>query len=138
MITTQQQRWLRGLYIANMLGAGGPGLLITIAPQWAMQHMFWSPLDPTIFSILGSIWLAIGLTSALGLAYPTRLMGIFVVQLLYKTIWLTTFVVPAALANQLRPEALILVGIFVFLIGGVLLIVPAPLLGQLRVATPQR
>jgi hypothetical protein len=119
---------LRGLYAANIIGAGLPGALITFAPASAVETMFWPPQDLTVLSILGSIWLAIGLASVLGLLRPLRLLGIFVVQLIYKTIWLVTFVVPALLNGTFRAEAFVMVGIFLFLIVGALLVVPFRLL----------
>jgi hypothetical protein len=115
---------IRALYGANIVGAGIPGALITFAPTFAETTLLWGPQDPALLSIVGSIWLAIGLASFLGLFAPFRFLAIFVVQLFYKTIWLTSFVLPAALSGELRPEAWILVGIFLFLIVAVLLIVP--------------
>jgi hypothetical protein len=136
---SNRTRLIQGLYAANIVGAGVPGALTTFAPTLAESVLFWSPQDPTVLSILGSIWLAIGITSILGLRYPQRLLGVFVVQLIYKTIWLATFALPAIVRGTFRPEAWVMVGIFLALIIGVIAIVPLrTLLGETeRKAVPQ-
>jgi hypothetical protein len=135
METTFNLRRLRILYMVNVFGAGLSGLLITAAPEWAATNMFWPGQDPAIFSIVGSIWLAIGLASLLGLAQPLRMVAVFAVQLIYKTIWLTTFVLPIVIGGTFRPEGWILVGIFLVLIIGFVICVPFDLFFSRKQAT---
>jgi hypothetical protein len=128
--TTPSYRGLRGLYIANIVGAGVPGALITVAPSFAAEALFGAAQEPMALSILGSVWLAIGLVSVVGLRAPRQLQGLFVVQLVYKLIWLLSFALPTALRGELRPAGWVMVGIFLFLIVGVALLIPLrPLVG---------
>ncbi|GMN10878.1 hypothetical protein MTsPCn9_28100 [Croceitalea sp. MTPC9] len=110
------------MYIVNILGAGVPGFLIVFFPSFAEQYVLWAAQDYGVMTILGSIWLAIGLTSIIGIFLPYQFLGIFIIQLIYKTLWLTTFILPAVFKNEpLPPGATILIGIFIVLILEVLL-----------------
>jgi hypothetical protein len=44
--------------------------------------------------MIASLWTAILLGSAVGLAYPSAMRIILPIQIVYKSIWLLTFVVP--------------------------------------------
>jgi len=60
---------------------------------------------------------------------------VFAVQLIYKTIWLTTFVLPIVIGGTFRPEGWILVGIFLVLIIGFVICVPFDLFFSRKQAT---
>lgn len=92
--------WLRGMYAANVLAAGIPGALITLAPGWARENMFGATQDPVTFGMLGAIWLAIGLLSLIGLRHPLPLAGIFAVQIVYKSVWLVAVALPRLVAGE--------------------------------------
>ncbi len=92
-ITTNPQR-LRLLYLFNILGAGIPGALMILLPDWARENMFAGPQDPAIFGMTGSIWLAIGLGSVIGLRLPNLMKGVFLIQIIYKSIWIFTVALP--------------------------------------------
>ena len=94
-------RVARAMYAANVVGAGLPGLVMTVAPTFAAEQMFAGDQDPVTFGILGAIWLSIGAVSVLGLRDPRRYLGVFVVQALYKTIWIATGALPLV---ALRPD----------------------------------
>lgn len=82
------------MYAANIIGAGVPGLLMTVAPTWAIGSMFTAPRDRVTFGMLGAIWLAIGIVSAFGLRFPLQFTAVFVVQIVYKAIWLIAVALP--------------------------------------------
>lgn len=67
-------------------------------------------------TILGSIWLSIGLGSILGMFRPYQFIVIFVIQFFYKSIWLLTFALPVALKGNLNPAMQIIISIFILLI----------------------
>lgn len=75
--------WMRFMYGLNVLAAGVPGLLILFGPESLMSSV---TQDRLYFGVLGSIWLAIGLLSVLGLRSPLQFSAIFVVQILYKSL----------------------------------------------------
>lgn len=114
----------RIMYLLNILGAGVPGFLIVFFPEFAEQNVLWEGQDYGVMSILGSIWLAIGLASILGFFRPYQFLGIFVIQLIYKMLWLCTFILPLVWNNEpIPPATTILVVIFIILIVEVLLFV---------------
>ncbi len=107
----------RIMHAINVFAAGIPGLLIVFFPAFAEQHVLWPAQDYGTMTILGSIWLAIGVVSALGTAYPHKFLSVFLIQFIYKTIWLMSYVLPVLLSNNQPPPALyIIAGIFVLLL----------------------
>lgn len=104
------------MYFLNLLGAGIPGFIIVSFPAFAEKYVLWEGQDPAVMSILGSIWLSIGLVSALGIWRPYQFLPIFVLQFFYKSIWLLSYVLPLWLAGTPQANLYILVAIFVLLI----------------------
>lgn len=105
------------MYTINIFGAGLPGFLIVFFPSFAEQYVLWEGQDYSVMTILGSIWLAIGLASILGLYHPYKFLGIFVVQFFYKTIWMITYIIPAFIRQEtLPPTTNILIVVFLVLI----------------------
>lgn len=98
--TGTRRWWLRGIYAANIIGAGLPGLVITVAPAWAAENMFAVPQDPVTFGMLGAIWLGIGALSAVGLRYPRPFVGLLALQVVYKSTWLVAVALPRIIAGE--------------------------------------
>lgn len=97
---TSNPRRLRWLYISNSIGAGVPGLIMVSFPQWAATNMFAGEHDPATFGMTGSIWLAIGIASVLGLRTPQLFRSLFLMQIIYKTIWILTVALPLMLQGN--------------------------------------
>lgn len=95
----KQKTILQILFLANILGAGLPGSMMILAPGWAKTNMYPWPVDDFLFGITGSIWMAIGLVSLAGLKYPFQLAPLFLVQIIYKTIWIVSVGIPLGLAG---------------------------------------
>ncbi len=93
-VAAPQFRLARAMYAANILFAGIPGLIITFAPRFAETQMFVGSQERVTFSMLGAIWLSIGIISSLGLRNPRRYVGVFAVQVVYKTIWIAMTALP--------------------------------------------
>lgn len=51
--------------------------------------------SPPLRLLVAALWGAILVCSAIGLAAPRMMLGILVLQIVYKTGWLVTFVLPA-------------------------------------------
>ena len=94
-------RSLRLLYVANIIGAGIPGAITVFIPHLAQTYLFMHEQDPMVMSILGCFWLSVSLFSILGLRNPLAFSAVFLLQALYKSIWLVGFGVPAALSGNL-------------------------------------
>ncbi len=101
--------WMRFMYGLNVLAAGIPGLVILFGPESLMSSV---TQDRLYFGVLGSVWLAIGLLSVLGLRNPLRFSAIFLVQIVYKSLWFGTVLLPLAVAGELRFDAVPLVVFF--------------------------
>lgn len=113
--------WMRFMYGLNVLAAGVPGLLILFGPESFMSSV---TQDRLYFGVLGSVWLAIGLLSALGLSRPLRFSAIFVVQIVYKSVWFGFVLLPLAFAGDLRLDAVPLVVFFALAIAVCLVATP--------------
>ena len=66
--------WMRFMYGLNVLAAGVPGLVILFGPESFISSV---TQDRLYFGVLGSVWLAIGLLSIVGLRNPLQLSAIF-------------------------------------------------------------
>ena len=123
---SQKIRWMKIFYAANLLWAGIPGFLITFLPNAQTQilpYMVGSvPQDLLTVRILSSIWFAIGILSIFGIRNPLAFAGIFPVQIIYKTVWLTAIALPSVLQGEMRTLPLA-VG-FVVMIPGFVMATP--------------
>ena len=117
MNQSQKEKVFKVMYLLNVFGAGIPGFLIVCFPEFGEQNVLWESQDYGVMTIVGSIWLAVGLCSILGFFQPYKFLAIFVMQLIYKSIWLLSFVLPAILNHTgLPPAANITIAIFILLI----------------------
>ena len=101
--------WMRFMYGLNVLAAGVPGLVVLFGPESFMSSV---TQDRLYFGVLGSIWLAIGLLSVLGLRNPLQFSAIFPLQIVYKSLWFGVVLLPLAVAGDLEFDALPLVVFF--------------------------
>lgn len=117
--------WMRFMYVYNIVGAGVVGLIILLAPNFAAQHVFADTMIPSIaMSILGSIWLAVGVLSIFGLFYPLQFSLMFLIQLIYKSVWLLFIALPAFFAANERSIPLVMTILFIFWVVGLPLAIP--------------
>ena len=101
--------WVRFMYGLSVLAAGVPGLVILFGPTSFLSGV---TQDRFYFGVLGSIWLAIGVLSVLGLRRPLQFSAIFPLQILYESLWFAIVLLPLAIAKELRLDALPLVIFF--------------------------
>ncbi|MGA0560678.1 hypothetical protein ACO2Q8_28695 [Larkinella sp. VNQ87] len=92
------------VYAANILVAGWIGVVSLFAPKTAAVTIFSYayPATDTI-RLVGCLWLAIAILSALGLWRPLTFSPVLLLQLLYKGTWLLVVALPAIRANQPYP-----------------------------------
>ena len=110
--------WLKGMYIYTIFGAGLSGLGMILMPETYIS-MFKLPLqEPINFGILGSVYLAFGVISILGLRSPLKFVPVLLAEITYKTIWFIGVIFPLILKGQFPQYALINTIIFgTFIIG---------------------
>jgi hypothetical protein len=116
--------WLRGMYIVTIIHAGGSGLAVILIPN-VIQSIFDSPKqDPIVFGICGSVWVAFGLLSILGLRSPLKFSPVLLLQLSYKVVWFIGVVLPLLTAGNFPAYAIGYVVFFAAYIIGDLIAIP--------------
>jgi hypothetical protein len=115
--------WLKGMYVYTALGAGLSGLGMILMPETFVSIWKMPIQDPIIYGIVGSVFLAFGLISTLGLKSPLKFAPILLLQMTYKIIWFIGVILPMVFKGQLPWYALIFIMIFAtYIIGDVIAI----------------
>ena len=70
-------------------------------PEWFKTNFNWPVQEPVVFGIAGSLYLAFGLLSILGLRSPLKFVPILMVQLCYKSIWFIGIILPLLITGRL-------------------------------------
>jgi hypothetical protein len=116
--------WLKGMYIYTIIGAGGVGLGIVVMPD-GMRSIFGFPSqDPIVFGLCGSVYVAFGLLSILGLLSPLKFSPILLLQLCYKVVWFIGVILPILFAGKFPNYALIYVVVYATYIIGDMIAIP--------------
>ncbi|MGD0753956.1 MAG: hypothetical protein ABR927_02755 [Bacteroidales bacterium] len=116
--------WLKGMYVYTALGAGLSGLGIILMPE-TFASMWKMPIqDPIIYGIVGSVFLAFGLISILGLISPLKFAPILLLQMTYKIIWFIGVILPTVFTGQLHWYAFIFIMVFATYIIGDMIAIP--------------
>jgi hypothetical protein len=116
--------WLKGMYVYTTLGAGLSGLGIILMPETFASILKMPIQDPTIYGIVGSVYLAFGLISIFGLISPLKFAPILLLQMTYKIIWFLGVILPTVFKGQLHFYAFIFIMIFATYIIGDMIAIP--------------
>ena len=120
--------WLKLMYWYTILGAGGYGLLIILAPAFVQSTtqclMPFPAQDPLIFGYMGSAMAAFAFLSILALRAPLRFVPVLMLQLVYKTIWMFGVYIPLVMSGNNSLYATLLAAIFMTYIIGDLVAIP--------------
>lgn len=116
--------WLKGMYIYTAVGAGLFGLGMIVIPEVIKTLFAWPVKEPIAFGIVGSVYLAFGLSSILGLRSPLKFAPVLLLQLCYKSIWFIGVVLPLLIAAHFPSYAMPTVIIFGTYIIGDLIAIP--------------
>jgi len=117
-------RWLRLMYSLTIIFAGIIGLLMVVSPSTANSLMSIPTENPMIFGLAGSLWLAIGLLSVLGLRSPLKFVPVLLLELIYKTVWIVFVVLPAVVNNSYSSWTTPTVILFLAFIVGDIIAIP--------------
>jgi hypothetical protein len=116
--------WLKFMYWYTIVGAGGFGLAIVVVPE-AIRSLFgWPPQDPIVYGVTGSVWLAFGLLSILGLKSPLKFVPVLLMQLCYKSVWFIGVVFPLLVSAQFPAYGILHVIVMASYIIGDLIAIP--------------
>jgi hypothetical protein len=116
--------WLKFMYWYTIVGAGGFGLGIIAIPNIMRSVFGWPSQDPIVFGITGSVYVAFGSLSILGLRSPLKFVPILLLQLCYKSIWFIGIILPMLLSGKFMAYGLLHVTIFATYIIGDLIAIP--------------
>ncbi len=116
--------WLKGMYIFTLIHAGGSGLAIILIPNIMRSIFGWPSQDPIVFGICGSVWVAFGLLSILGLRSPLKFSPVLLLELSYKVVWFIGVIVPVLIAGKFPAYATGYVVFFAVYIIGDLIAIP--------------
>lgn len=116
--------WLKGMYIYTIIGAGGLGLGIIIAPHVMPSIFGWPGQDPIVFGVFGCVFLSFALLSILGLRSPLKYAPILLLQLSYKVVWFIGVILPILFGGKFPTYAILYVVIFATYIIGDLIAIP--------------
>lgn len=121
---TVRYGWLKIMYIYTIIGAGGFGLGMLLAPEF-MRSMFGMPeRDPIVFGVVGSVYASFGLLSILGLRAPLKCAPVLVLQLSYKSVWFVTVFFPLLFAGKMELYGALFALTFATYIVGDLIAIP--------------
>lgn len=116
--------WLKGMYIYNIVATSAAGLIFIAFPG-LLESLFKFPVqDSSSRAIYGSVLLAFGVVSILGLRAPLRVAPVLLMQVVYKLVWIATVALPIFLRGSFPTHILALVGIYATYIVGDLIAIP--------------
>ncbi len=116
--------WLKIMYWYTILGAGGFGLAMVVMPENVRSLFGWPTQDPIVYGVTGSVWLAFGLLSILGLKSPLKFVPVLLMQLTYKAVWFIGVVLPLLVSGKFPNYAILHVVIMASYIIGDLIAIP--------------
>ena len=116
--------WLKGMYIFTIIHAGGSGLGLILIPGTVRSIFGWPSQDPIVFGICGSVWMAFGLLSILGLRSPLKYSPVLLLQLSYKVVWFIGVLLPVVIAGRFQVYVIAYVVFFAVYIMGDLIAIP--------------
>jgi hypothetical protein len=119
-----RKNWLKVMYIYTALGAGLFGLSILIIPETFRSICNLPKQEPISFGITGSVFLAFGIVSILGIKSPLKFAPILLLQMVYKTIWFLGVILPMVFKGQLPKHVIIYTAIFASYIIGDIIAIP--------------
>lgn len=106
---------LRFAFAINLLILVPVCATMLLARDGGVRAIFATSADvPAIRLMMLSMWLAILLMSAAGLVWPRPLWPVLALQILYKSLWLGMFALPAWRAGQAVPWGV--AGSFIFIV----------------------
>lgn len=116
--------WLKAMYIYTLVVSGGVGLGMILLPGTIQSVFRFPPQDPAILGACGSVFLALGLVSILGLRSPLKFAPVLLLELVYKPIWLVAVALPLFLKGQFPFYVVFMSVIFLTFIIGDLIAIP--------------
>lgn len=105
-------------YVFNIIVLLPVGLMTLFGGAETQRRLFLGkyPDSPGLRTILGSLWTAILICSAIGIFYPLSMSPLLLVQVIYKTLWWLVFVLPRLLTGRAEQIHWPIAGVFLFIL----------------------
>jgi len=116
--------WLKFMYIYTAAIAGLCGVGMIVVPNTVRSIFRLPDQEPILFGIVGSVYLAFGLLSILGLRAPLKFVPVLLLQLCYKSVWFVGVILPLCLKGRFPPYAMPMVVLFATYVIGDLIAIP--------------
>ena len=116
--------WLRFMYAYTIVGAGGIGLALLIAPNTALALLGIPTEEPIMAGIAYSAWLAFGILSIFGLRSPLKFVPVLLLQFTYKVVWFIGVIAPIVVSGALPSFGITMSAIFVTFVIGDIIVIP--------------
>jgi len=116
--------WLKGMYIYTIMLSGGLGAGIILIPEVIKAKLSWPVEEPAAFGVVGSVYVAFGLASILGLRSPLKFVPVLLMQLFYKSVWFVGVFIPLMVTSQFPGYAIPMAIIFATYFIGDLIAIP--------------
>jgi hypothetical protein len=116
--------WLKVMYMYTLVVSGGMGLGMILFPDTIQSILRFPPQDPVMLGACGSIFLALGLISLMGLRSPLKFAPVLLLELVYKPIWLVAVALPLFLEGRFPFYVVTMSAIFITFIVGDLIAIP--------------
>jgi hypothetical protein len=116
--------WLKVMYMYTLVVSGGMGLGMILFPDTIQSILRFPPQDPVMLGACGSIFLALGLISLMGLRSPLKFSPVLLLELVYKPIWLVAVALPLFLEGRFPFYVVTMSAIFITFIVGDLIAIP--------------
>ena len=123
-----RQGWLRFMYLYTIVAAGGLGLGLVIMPQAMKAMLRWPADEPIALGIVGSVYVAFGVLSVLGLRDPLKFVPVLLLQLCYKSVWFVAVALPLLIKGRFPDYGLVIAAVLATYIVGDVIAIPFPYL----------
>jgi len=116
--------WLKFMYVYTIIGGGGTGLGIIFARGLVKSVTGWPGESRLLLGLAGSVFLAFGLLSIMGLRSPLKFAPVLLLQLAYKSIWLLAVALPSLIRGHAPTYLIVTAVVYVTYVIGDLIAIP--------------
>jgi len=103
---------LKALYVYTIVGAGATGLWMLFAPHSFAAAFAITGADPYLLGMVGAVDTAFAAVAIVGLREPARFAPVFLLQLVYKSLWLLVVVAPRVVHGGVPGPAWLTAAVF--------------------------
>lgn len=115
---------LKIMYFYTMVSTILFGIVVIALPGLFYTFTDMPVQDPIMFGVLGSIWIAFGISSFLALRAPMKFIPVLFMQFTYKVIWIVAVCLPQVIMGNGGIYAIVFLVVFLTYVIPDLLFIP--------------